>query len=66
MVAVLSYCDHCGSLLAEGDHTGCRQARRLEPPRYCASCRRRMVVQVTPAGWTARCVEHGEVASAEG
>ena len=33
------------------------RARRaaLEPPRYCAQCRRRMVVQVTPLGWTARC-----------
>ena len=32
----------------------------LEPPRYCPHCRRRMVVQVTPDAWTARCVEHGE------
>jgi hypothetical protein len=33
--------------------------RYLEPPRYCGFCRRRLVVQVTPRGWTARCVEHG-------
>jgi len=64
MVAVLIYCDHCGTALADGDHARCREARRMEPPRYCASCRRRMVVQVTPAGWTARCVEHGELSSA--
>jgi hypothetical protein len=35
----------------------------LEPPRFCTVCGRRMVVQVTPAGWTARCVEHGTVGS---
>jgi hypothetical protein len=56
-----TYCDRCGRLLADGDHRACAQARELEPPRYCGQCRRRMVVQVTPAGWTARCVEHGEL-----
>lgn len=55
------YCDRCGE---PGVHAECRQARELEPPRYCAQCRRRMVVQVTPTGWTARCVEHGDVTSA--
>ena len=54
------FCDHCGRPAAEGDHTSCGAARALEPPRYCPDCRRRMVVQVTPTGWTARCVEHGE------
>jgi hypothetical protein len=54
------YCDRCGDPAATGDHSGCARARRLEPPRYCARCRRRMVVQVTPTGWLARCVEHGE------
>jgi hypothetical protein len=42
-----------------GGHERCRTARAMEPPRYCAACGRRMVVQVTPAGWTARCVRHG-------
>jgi len=36
----------------------------LEPPRYCAQCRRRMVVQVLPRGWSARCSEHGLISSA--
>ena len=36
----------------------------LEPPRYCAQCRRRMVVQVLPRGWSARCSEHGLTSSA--
>lgn len=49
-------CDACGK---PGDHPACRAARALEPPRYCSACGRRMVVQVTPTGWTARCVAHG-------
>jgi hypothetical protein len=57
------YCTRCGQELAAGSHEGCRQALALEPPRFCAHCRRRMVVQVTPGSWTARCVEHGEVSS---
>lgn len=59
-----AYCDRCGDELAGGDHAACQAARALEPPRYCGRCRRRMVVQVTPAGWTARCVEHGSLSSA--
>ncbi|MDT4912267.1 MAG: hypothetical protein QOC66_1395 [Pseudonocardiales bacterium] len=58
------WCDRCGQGAADGDHAACARARALEPPRYCAQCRRRMVVQVTPIGWTARCVEHGELTSA--
>ncbi|MFM9378095.1 hypothetical protein [Gordonia sp. VNK21] len=37
----------------------------LEPPRYCGRCGRRMVVQVRPDGWTARCSRHGTVDSTE-
>ncbi|MPZ96638.1 MAG: hypothetical protein GEU96_17430 [Propionibacteriales bacterium] len=58
------FCDHCGERLSAGSHDTCRARRRLEPPRYCSQCRRRMVVQVIPQGWTARCVEHGETTSA--
>jgi hypothetical protein len=54
-----AYCDRCGNPVDGGRHDGCRSARVLEPPRYCARCQRRMVVQVTPTGWTARCSEHG-------
>jgi hypothetical protein len=62
------YCDRCGEpagadVDADG-HEGCRAARRMEPPRYCSRCRRRLVVQVTPAGWTARCTRHGPLSSA--
>jgi hypothetical protein len=53
------WCDRCGAALAEGTHDACRAARRLEPPRYCPLCRRRMKVQVLPAGYAATCVEHG-------
>jgi hypothetical protein len=58
------YCEHCGGPRAAGEHGRCRAALLLEPPRYCAECRRRMVVQVTPAGWTARCARHGVLTSA--
>ena len=37
----------------------------LEPPRYCAECGRRMVVQVRPDGWRATCSRHGQMDSAE-
>jgi len=37
----------------------------LEPPRFCAECGRRMVVQVRPDGWWAKCSRHGMVDSAE-
>ena len=56
-----AYCDACGE---PGSHPACEARRDLEPPRYCPRCRRRMVVQVTPTGWTARCVEHGTTSSA--
>ena len=55
-----SFCDQCGSLVELGDHERCAQRRTLEPPRFCPHCARRMVVQVTPTGWTARCSRHGE------
>ncbi|MFI0411511.1 hypothetical protein [Actinomadura sp. 3N508] len=54
-----TYCDRCGEPATAGDHAACRTAREMEPPRYCPSCRRRLIVQVTPLGWTARCSKHG-------
>lgn len=53
------WCGHCGQELTPEGHAACRRAAELDPPRYCAQCRRRMVVQVLPTGWTARCSEHG-------
>lgn len=53
------YCDHCGERLQAHAHDECRRLREMEPPRYCAYCRRRLVVQVVPRGWTARCSRHG-------
>ena len=50
----LAWCRHCGE-------PGVQHDEPLEPPRFCARCRRRMVVQVLPTGWTARCSEHGTV-----
>ena len=37
----------------------------LEPPRFCARCGRRMVVQVRPDGWWAECSRHGRVDSTD-
>ncbi|TCM41888.1 hypothetical protein EV648_111262 [Kribbella sp. VKM Ac-2568] len=62
-VTTVLYCGHCGREVADGSHDDCRQALTMEPPRYCERCRRRMVVQVHPMGWTARCSAHGEVSS---
>lgn len=44
-------------------HSTCAARRELEPPRYCPQCARRMVVQIVPTGWTARCSAHGELKS---
>lgn len=56
----LAYCGHCGE---PGVHEACLRQLELDPPRYCTHCRRRMVVQVHPTGWSARCVEHGTLTS---
>lgn len=53
------WCGHCGAELTAAGHARCRRMAELDPPRYCPRCRRRMVVQVMPTGWTARCSEHG-------
>ncbi|WP_328990993.1 hypothetical protein OG394_32540 [Kribbella sp. NBC_01245] len=60
------YCGHCGGPTAEGNHEACAQALAMEPPRYCGECRRRMVVQVHPMGWSARCSQHGDLSSDQG
>ncbi|HET6152935.1 MAG TPA: hypothetical protein VFE15_08250 [Marmoricola sp.] len=60
-MAVLDiYCGHCGEEFASGAHDACTERLRMEPPRFCTQCRRRMTVQVTPTTWAARCSEHGE------
>lgn len=54
-----TFCARCGGERNSGDHQSCWLALDLEPPRYCTECKRRMIVQVTPTGWAARCKEHG-------
>ena len=56
---LVRWCDQCGEELTPDGHEACQRSRALDPPRWCAHCRRRMVVQVVPTGWSARCVEHG-------
>jgi hypothetical protein len=64
MISQMTYCSFCGKEEADGDHAFCRQRlSMIDPPRYCPECARRMVVQVTPDGWTARCSRHGEITS---
>ena len=54
------WCARCGEDRSDSAHLACDVALVLEPPRYCTRCRRRMVVQIVPTGWSARCSEHGE------
>ena len=56
---LVPWCTQCGQELPPEGHAACRRRAELDPPRYCGRCRRRCVVQVTPTGWTAACVEHG-------
>jgi hypothetical protein len=62
------FCGHCGGTYDGGApppssaHQKCEELLQMEPPRYCAACRRRMKVQVTPLGWTAECSRHGVLA----
>lgn len=54
---------YTGRPLADADGAALPTAAQLglEPPRYCGVCGRRMVVQVEPNGWWARCSRHGVV-----
>ncbi len=62
------FCGHCGEPSDGGAgptsdvHRRCAERLAMEPPRYCAVCRRRMKVQVTPLGWSAECSGHGVLA----
>jgi hypothetical protein len=59
---VSQFCAWCGRPDDTGDHGHCRERlATIDPPRHCVHCARRMVVQVTPAGWTATCSRHGEL-----
>jgi len=57
------WCGRCGQAREGADHAACDWALTLEPPRFCALCRRRMKVQVLPRGWSAQCAVHGETHS---
>lgn len=49
-------CDGCGRPLADGGHERCIARRAAtDPPRFCTACGRKLVTQVLPVGWTARC-----------
>lgn len=62
MVTALAHCDGCGKPQGQGDHAVCLARRSAtDPPRFCVACGRKLVVQVLPIGWTARCVRCGPV-----
>ena len=73
MSTYCTYCTWCGGAVTAADdgvpdpaHDRCRaRLATVDPPRYCPRCARRMVVQVDPMGWTARCSRHGETASTD-
>ena len=56
-----TYSGQCGEPVGGAEHAACARRAELEPPRYCAVCRRRMKVQVVPRGWLARCSVHGDI-----
>lgn len=58
-LALVPYCDQCGEELLSGPHSRCTELRRMDPPRWCPHCKRRMVVQILPHGWSAKCSRHG-------
>lgn len=52
----VAFCSGCGK--AKSDCAGnCR--RDLDPPRFCPSCGKGLIAQVTPQGYSARCKSHG-------
>jgi hypothetical protein len=56
------YCAWCGRPDTGAGHEKCRaRLSMVDPPRFCTHCARRMVVQVTPAGWSATCSRHGQL-----
>jgi hypothetical protein len=48
-----------------GEAVPAAAALGLEPPRYCGQCGRRMIVQIDPVGWWAKCSRHGTVDAKE-
>ena len=59
------YTGEPGGTPGEDDRLPVAAQLGLEPPRFCAECGRRMVVQVRPDGWWAQCSRHGRVDSSD-
>ncbi|MGW4480663.1 biotin synthase auxiliary protein BsaP [Rhodococcus triatomae] len=55
------YNSYTGRRIVDGvdDPIPAAAALGLEPPRFCGHCGRRMIVQVSPDGWWAKCSRHG-------
>lgn len=50
------FCVWCGRPSTDCDGS-CR--KELDPPRYCPVCGKKLIAQVTPTGYWARCKAHG-------
>lgn len=61
-LADMVFCAGCGRPGEACD--GC--IRPFDPPRFCRRCGRRLAVSVTPAGYRARCRDHGELPPVNG
>lgn len=64
------HCPRCGQP-AHPEHSAQRRAPTPpalggDPPRFCPACGRRLVVQVLPDGFRARCTRHGRVGTRSG
>ena len=57
-----THCVGCGRLVGECAGA-CAAVGEFEAPRHCPHCGRRLAVQVTPTGVTARCRDHGPLAT---
>ena len=66
MEATERYNPYTGRRIVAGvdDPVPAAAALGLEPPRFCEECGRRMIVQVSPDGWWAKCSRHGTSDSA--
>ena len=62
-VAAGAYNVHTGE--PSGGETPTAALLGLEPPRFCAQCGRRMIVQVRPDGWWVQCSRHGRADSTD-
>ena len=55
------YCGHCGEAVDARSHDACNERLRMEPPRFCTHCHRRMQVQVIDTAGLETAVQGGSM-----